>query len=64
MIHPQTIEKNHLSQVVQPLLTTTVTQVLDLLHQWHQVSFQFSDLKGLILFIIGLPMFYLYSYLV
>ena len=47
-IHYQRIRRNHLlSQVVQPLLTTTLTQLIDLLRKRHQVSFHFSVLKGL-----------------
>ena len=55
----QTIERNHLlSQVILPLLTTTLTQSLDLFCKQSQVSSQVSDIKGLTFD----PMIYLYSY--
>ena len=47
-MHPQTMERNHLlSQVVQPLQTTTLTQLLDLFRNQSQVNSQISDIKGL-----------------
>ena len=58
-IQSQTKERSHrLSQVVQQLQTTTLTQSLDLFCKRSPVSLQVSEIKGLAFD----PMVYLYSY--